>query len=385
MRVSSSLFHDIDIICFSLSRWDAPVSSPAVSIAKEFSISHRIFFIEHPYSYKDYIKEKKGAAAYKDNGVTIITPPLIYPINFLPEGKLYSFFSNLNNKILFRSLQEVITKNNITRYIFINFFDPFFLRKIPEGIEPLKFIYQCMDDISQESYTSKHGVRLEEEIIRNADYTLCTSLELTRIKKLLSGNVFFHPNAADTKLFNKAFLQLLKRPADMDFPGKKIIGFMGSIEYRTDFALLKAIAERHSDKIIYLVGPVIGEEQKDLNNLSNIIFAGPRNINELPAYLQYFDCAIIPYKKNVLTKSIYPLKINEYLAAGKPVVATNFSEDIYSFHENAYITDSHDEFINAIDIAIGEDSAQKKQQRVNVAASNSWTKRAEQFWEIISH
>ncbi|MBA4167338.1 MAG: glycosyltransferase [Chitinophagaceae bacterium] len=386
MQVSSSSFHNIDIICFSLSRWDSPVSSPAVSMAKEFAKEHRVFFIEHPYSYKDYLKERKGSNIYKEGNVTIITPPLVYPINFLSEGKLYDHLSGINNNILLKPLKKIIRQNNISRYIFINFFNPFFLQKRPFSINPEKYIYQCMDDISQVKYTRKHGLRLEEEIIARADYTLCTSHELTRLKSPLSERVFFHPNAADTALFNKAADKLFERPADMNYPDRKIIGFTGSIEYRTDFELLKQIALSHKDKIIYLIGPVYGEEHIDAGLLSipNITFAGPRDIDKLPAYLQYFDCAIIPYKKTILTRSIYPLKINEYLAAGLPVVTTDFSEDIYSFHANAYVVESREAFIEAIDIAINEDNEQKKQQRLAAAALNSWTKRVSEFWDIIS-
>ena len=99
-----------------------------------------------------------------------------------------------------------------------------------------------MDDLSQVAYTRRHGVRLENALIQRADYTLCTSHELTRLKSGLSPHVFFHPNGADTELFNKAYHGELVRPADLNFPGKKIIGFTGSIEYRTDFKLLKAVA-----------------------------------------------------------------------------------------------------------------------------------------------
>ncbi len=96
-----------------------------------------------------------------------------------------------------------------------------------------------MDDLSQVKYTSRHGVKLEKEIIRNADITLCTSRELTRIKSAIAPNVYFHPNAADSELFNKAITENLRRPADLNFTDKPIIGFTGSIEYRTDFELLK--------------------------------------------------------------------------------------------------------------------------------------------------
>ncbi len=113
-----------------------------------------------------------------------------------------------------------------------------------------------MDDLSQVDYTSRHAVRLEEEIIKNADITLCTSTELTRLRSAISPHVYFHPNAADTDLFKTAFGKDLPRPVDMEFGDKRIIGFTGSIEYRTDFELLKKIATHHHDKIIYLIGPV---------------------------------------------------------------------------------------------------------------------------------
>ena len=124
-----SFNRNIDIICFSLSRWDAPISSPAASLAKELSKNNRVFYIEHPYSLKDYITEGKSYRQYDDGKVRVITPPLVYPINFLPEGKLYNWFSSLNNEIVLKTLRKVIAQNNVTDYIFINFFDPFFFAK----------------------------------------------------------------------------------------------------------------------------------------------------------------------------------------------------------------------------------------------------------------
>jgi glycosyltransferase involved in cell wall biosynthesis len=103
----------------------------------------------------------------------------------------------------------------------------------------------------------------------------------------------------------------------------------------------------------------------------------------LPAYLQHFDCCIIPYKVNKLTASIYPLKINEYLAAGKPVVSTHFSDDIYTFRDHAFIAETHDQFIRMIDVAIEENNSTKKIARIAAAQANSWEKRVKEFWDIV--
>lgn len=380
--MSSVLHNDIDIVCLSLSRWDAPISSPAVALAREFSKNNRVFFIEHPYSWKDLATKRKlpGRAPYRDGNVTVIAPPLILPINFLPEGWLYDRLSSFNNNIVLNTLRTVIREAGISKFIFINFFDPFFLADLSDDIRPLKYVYQCMDDLSEVAYTRRHAARLENDIVSKADITLCTSGALTKLKSAFSKNVHFHPNGADTALFQTAFGKSLPRPADLPVTGKKIIGFTGSIEYRTDYELLARIAKDHH---VFLIGPVAGEEHQALRGIPNIIFAGAKKLSELPAYLTYFDCCIIPYKINKLTSSIYPLKINEYLAAGKPVVGTKFSEDIAGFSDVAYIAESHDEFLAMIDRAIDEDDINKKYQRLDVALSNSWEKRVEDFWKIV--
>ncbi len=392
-----------DIICFSLSRWDSPISSPALSLAKVFAKNNRVFYVEHPYSWKDYFSERKqphvqsrkkallaGKNIYTNpsslpSNLTIVTTKLTLPINFLPAGFLYNALAAYNDKIVLKAIRQTIRDFGIKEFIYINFFDPYFVQKLPADIKPLRSIYQSMDDITQVAYSHRHGTRLEEKTISNFDITLCTSKELTRQKSAFSPRVYFHPNAADINIFNKAANETLPRPPEMNGITQKIIGYTGSIEYRSDFELLKKIADYHKDKILFFVGPIQTEEHKavGLDKMPNVIFAGPRKITELPNYLQYFDCVLIPFRKTTLTKSIYPLKINEYLAAGKPVIATHFSEDIYTFREVAYVVDSHEEFVAAIDKAISENDEARKQARMQVAAQNTWEARVAQFWEII--
>lgn len=392
-----------DIICFSLSRWDSAISSPALSLAKEFAKNNRVFFIEHPFSWKDFyaerkspqiISRKKALLSGKDiyanppslpSSLTIVTPRLTIPINFLSPGFLYNQLAAFNDRNVLKVIRQIIKDFGIKEFIYVNFFDPYFVQKLPPDIKPLRSVYQSMDDISQVAYSNRHGTRLEEKIISNFDYTLCTSKELTRLKSAFSKNVYFHPNAADIDIFRKAATETLAKPAELQGITQKIIGYTGSIEYRSDFELLKKVAEYHKDKILFFVGPIQGNEYKEvgLDKMPNVIFAGPRKITELPGYLQYFDCVLIPFRKNTLTRSIYPLKINEYLAAGKPVIATHFSEDIYTFREVAYVVDSHEEFLTTIDKAIDENSEVLKQKRMAVAEENTWEARVARFWEII--
>lgn len=398
------MLKDSDIIIFSLSRWDAPYSSPSFSLAKEFAKSNNVFYIDHPFSIKDFlwsyrtpaIKSRREALLWGRNiyqksdkfpeRLTMVTPRLTLPINFLPKGTLYTALARLNDRIVFSAIRQVIRDFNVSKFIFFNAFDPYFCRDFPADIKPVKKVYQSMDDLTEVPYTAKHGERLEEDIIRKFDVTLTTSQELRRLKLAFSDEVYFHPNAADFSSFQRALSEEFPRPEElMPAEGKKIIGYTGNIESRIDYELLKRVIEGHPDKVIAMVGPLTTAEHKTigLSEYPNVILTGAKKIDELPVYLQYFDCAIIPFKKNKLTRSIYPLKINEYLAAGRPVVATDFSEDIVAFGDVIYLAGDNEEFIGLIDRAISENGPEKIHARTLVANQNTWSARVKTFWEIL--
>jgi teichuronic acid biosynthesis glycosyltransferase TuaH len=398
------MLRDSDIIIFSLSRWDAPYSSPSFSLAREFAKNNNVFYIDHPFSIKDFllnyrtpaIKSRKQALLWGKNiyqksekypgRLTMVTPRLTLPINFLPNGFLYSALARFNDKVVFDTIRQVIRDFNISKFIFFNAFDPYFCRDFPADIRPLKKVYQSMDDLTEVPYTAKHGERLEEDIIRKFDVTLTTSQELRRLKLAFSDQVFFHPNAADFSSFQRALSEKFPRPEELiPAEGRKVIGYTGNIESRIDYELLKAVIENHSDKVVAMIGPLTTAEHKTigLSEYPNVILTGAKKIDELPIYLQYVDCAIIPFKKNKLTRSIYPLKINEYLAAGRPVVATDFSEDIVGFGDVIYLAADNEEFIGLIDRAIAENAPDKIRARTLVANQNTWTARVERFWEIL--
>lgn len=400
------MIRNCDIIIFSLSRWDAPYSSPSFSLAKEFAKNNNVYYIDHPFSVKDFVFEyrkpsiqsRKDALLWGKNiyrkpshlppRLTIVTPRVTLPINFLPEGRLYNLFARFNDRIVFNTIRRVIKDFDVKKFIYFNAFDPYFCIDFPSDIRPVKKVYQSMDDLTQVSYTARHGTRLEEKIIRNFDITLTTSQELRRLKLKFSDQVYFHPNAADFGNFKRALTEKFPRPAELaPAEGKMIIGYTGNIETRVDYELLKAIIEYHSDKYIVMVGPVTTPEHKTigLTDYPNVIMTGSKKIEELPAYLQYFDCAIIPFKKITLTRSIYPLKINEYLAAGRPVVATDFSEDIRSFGDVIYIGSDAHEFVRLIDKAIDENGLDRITARTAVANTNTWTARVEKFWQILEN
>jgi glycosyltransferase involved in cell wall biosynthesis len=394
---------DFDIIMLALPRWDGAYSSTAYSLAKELSKYTRVFYIDNPFTYKDYFSNKNSdqivrrkSALLNGNNIftqpdkdypnlTAVTSRLILPINWLPQGFLYNTFSRWNDAVMLRAIQTTVKTYSIKKFAFINSFNPLLGKYFPKSFNPFLTIYHCVDDISKSAYISKHGTILEDETVQRADLTMVTSMELKRLKSNHSSHVYYLPNAADVALFQKAVYEDLPKPEVLQGITKKIICYTGNICHRLDYTLLVKIAEKHSDKILLMIGPFANDNYKKagLDKMTNVVFAGRKSIEELPGFLKYSDCCIIPFLCIPLTKSIYPLKINEYLSAGKPVVTTNFSEDIANFGEVALVSTTHEAFLDNISRAIDTDNGDRLKERVKYSSTNSWSYRAKQFFEIV--
>ncbi len=396
---------NLDIIYFTLFPWENTYSSVSLSFTREFSKHNRVFYINKPWSVKDFWEERKSPLAKErradlfsnrlryesikelPDNVIAVHPPLSIPINFLPQGSFYDYLKAYNHHLVVNTIKQVIKDFKIRDYIYLNCFNPYGGGVLPKALNPKLNIYQCIDDMREETYTARHGARIEDEVIKNADLVFVTSKNLHRLKSPINPNTHILHNAADLNIFSEAVEKEFEKPEELKGLKGRIIGFTGNMDpHRVDYELLKKIAKRHPEKNLVLVGPINSEKYKTvgLDKMPNVIMTGGKHIRELPKYLQFFDVTIIPFLKNTLTASIYPLKINEYLATGKPVVSTDFSEDIRDFRDVIYLSKNREEFINLINKAIGEDSVDRMDARIKKASENTWTKRVEQFWEIVN-
>ncbi len=397
-----------DVVFFTLFRTDNPYSSISLAMAKELAKTNRVFYVNHPYSLKDLLRGLfSGNRAFWSRLPALLTgrvryetldaiprnflaiqPPLTLPVNWLPEGRMYDYLQRFNNGIVLRTIRRVLRDHSVSNYLYINCYNPFFAGGLPKEMGAAQCIYHCIDDIAQDPYTARHGARLENEAIRNADITLVTSTRLQQLKTGLTSSERLVPffNAADLDIFENARLEKYPRPAELKGRRGKVIGFIGNLDaLRIDYTLLKKIAETHPDKTLLLVGPVNSVElyQRGIDKLPNVVCTGARQPADLPPLLQHMDCTLIPFRCSTLTQSIYPLKINEYLAAGKPVVSTAFSEDIRNFADCIYLAESHDVFIRQIDTALSENDPVMIQRRVETAHANTWAVRIRQLREVV--
>lgn len=175
-------------------------------------------------------------------------------------------------------------------------------------------------------------------------------------------------------------------PNDMRTIPKPIIGYVGSInDLRLDEPLLYKLANQCAGYNFVFVGPEDAVFQaSQLHSLSNVYFTGAKKTEELPAYVASFDVCINPQKVNDITIGNYPLKIDEYLAMGKPTVATKtpIMTDVFSNHVHL----AHDEvsYLQMIDQAVNEASDfSLKLERIQFAKTHSWENRCEDLYHYI--
>jgi glycosyltransferase involved in cell wall biosynthesis len=132
---------------------------------------------------------------------------------------------------------------------------------------------------------------------------------------------------------------------------------------------------RHS---FVLVGPIMnvsGKESEvaELRQLPNVHLLGAKPADALPQYMQHFDVCLMCYEVNDYTKYIYPLKLNEYLATGRPVVASPI-EAVKRYSDVVAIASGDAEYARAIEQSLHDTArtAGAVAARQRIAQTNDW-------------
>ncbi|MGB0165903.1 MAG: glycosyltransferase [Luteibaculum sp.] len=385
-----------DIVIFGLARWDGEYSSTTLALAQELSKQNRVFYLDNPLTlfsvakdFKKSLVKKRWKASLlgkhfvvqpfpKLSQLHVVYLPLVLPINFLPKSSLFRVLKAFNDWLIYRRLDRLWKIKDLKNATFINIYNPIFPTQLPKRFGANPQVYFTVDKISASDYLKKHGPWLEKLAMENADFGLATSRQLQSDYQHLN-TVHYLPNAADISLFARSRETSFDCPDEIKNLQGDIILYTGNLSIREDFVLLLKISKAYPQKHLVLVGPINTKRHLEigLDKRENVHFLGPKKLEELPAYLQHAQVAIIPFLCNALTAAIYPLKINEYLATGIPVVSTAFSKDIAAFQEVIYLSQSHDEFLANLEKAIQEDSKEKQEQRFEFAANNTWENRAD--------
>ncbi|GAB4045364.1 glycosyltransferase [Spirosoma litoris] len=384
------------IVCLGQTTWEGDFQKAVVQLMTEFSARYRVLYIDYQYTLKDWAM---GVAGRQDipvqevvrlknpltkktfaNGseVYVWTPPLMLPVNWM-SAKPHDLLVQQNVKRLVKGLRRVMRELNMIRPLVINGLNPVFGLPMLHQLNECATIYYCFDEITIINWMSRHGSRFEPDYLRSVDAVVTTSETLRRAKSALQPNAYCVKNGVNFDLFNQAYQIAQQQPA----PEKPIVGYLGTADNRVNLTLVEHCVRTMPDVTFQFVGEVHEPGLLKLaSTYSNVIFTPPHQPAALPPLLAQMQAAMIPFVCNEHTYTIYPLKINEYLAAGLPVVSTPFSL-LDDFDGVIELADSPENFAQALRRALADTSSERVNTRINMAKNNSWSRRAEEFEAII--
>jgi glycosyltransferase involved in cell wall biosynthesis len=238
-------------------------------------------------------------------------------------------------------------------------------------------IYFCMDNYAELPGVSRALIEpLEQRLLAKVGAVVGTAAEIAKSKVPASGRVFHLPQGVNFDHF------ATRQPMPSELAGlpRPLIGYAGGISEYVSFDVIRAVAASHPSGSVVLVGPAA----VDISSLTlpNVHILGSRPYATLPAYVQAFDVGIIPYMITDCTRSIDPLKLLEYMAAGIPVVSTPIPE-VFKYAALVSVAETPEAFAQGTVFAAANDTPDLRHERQAVARANTWERRATQFLDIV--
>lgn len=369
-----------DIICFSSIDWGFIWQGHQQIMQTLASQGHRVLYVENTGIRSPKIKDLDRLKARMKNfwkgvyGIRRIHPNLyIYSPILLPFPYSKAALA-LNSIIFWNSLRRWLKALSFHKPIVWTFIPTKLTQKMVRKIDPKLLIYYCIDNLSQSSKGAQKIRNDEIDLLRQADLVFATSHRLIEHCSQYHSQVSFFPFGVDlTHYLEKTFSSPPKDLATI--PSPRMI-YIGGIHQWIDFRLMKEILVKLPDINFVFIGP-IQTDVSDLKRFKNLYFIPQKAQQELSHYLYYADLCLIPYRITPYTQSVYPTKLNEYLAMGKKVISTPIQE-IVIFNQNynnpVTVADTAEKFADSIQNELGK-KAIFSPEFVEIAKTNSWEQR----------
>ena len=369
-----------DIVCLSTQDWNDLWTRKQRFMKMFAEAGNRVLYVETPVHLLGLdILPNDPSRFYRflagprqiSEGLFIGTLPVL-----LPMFQMSHLINRTNHVWIRRLLRRWVEKlgfKNPLFWIYTPFSAP-----VLDGLE-YDSVYECVDEFraARGLISSKVIGEMEDSLLRRVRMTIVTQENLVAHRASLCPNTFCVPNAADVKSFRDAAFGRLELPEDVArIPGPRV-GFVGYIQYWIDLKLISFLAQQRPDWSFVLIGPTSPMARLDgIKRFSNVHLLGRKPENTIPAYLQSFDICINPYVTGSLANHCSPLKLYEYLAAGKPVVSTDMPE-ARKFAADVDVAKTYEEFLQlcSYGIARSPEPLSTVEQRLRIARPHSWESR----------
>ncbi len=232
-------------------------------------------------------------------------------------------------------------------------------------------VYYCGDDFSALAGVDHDTVtNREKELVEKANLIISASEKLC--EKFPPSRSLLLPHGVDYSLFTKP----VPRATDLPDDGRPIAGFYGSISAWLDIKMLQETINKMPDWHFVFIGkPVI--DIRELTDLCNVHMLGEREHHQLPSYSQHWTASLLPFIDNAQIRFCNPLKLSEYLAAGRPIISTEFPA-ITPFRGLIQIANSSDAMVEALKYSQYVSNLPNFSKALrNTVSKNSWESSAQ--------
>lgn len=201
------------------------------------------------------------------------------------------------------------------------------MRHLFDRFERAVVVYDILDDLSiydadEVGLSEERTVRFHHPLVlERADAVIVSNQVLAASHQHERADLIYIPNGVDARRFEAP----ASIPDDLSIDGDPIVGYHGMISHWFDFDLFASVARARPGYRFVLVGPYdprAEAEVEKIRSLPNVELVGERPSVTMPSYVRSFDVGTVWFQVNDLTRAVTPLKVYEYLAAGKPVVST---------------------------------------------------------------
>jgi glycosyltransferase involved in cell wall biosynthesis len=382
------------IICLSPQDWRAalPTNRQQVML-RAARRGHEVLFVETGYFVGRHLWSLLRGGERRSLGQRLFSTEQVEPglrlrkaQNLLPWGSTYRLPKAVNSAITARTLRRLA--RGMPQPVVLWVYDPGAAGMTGRCGEAFA-LYDCVDDYTEQTITRRKREMVascDRMAARRSRLVFTTSTEMYERHRRLNPGTHLVPNAGDYEHFAAAVDRALAAPEVRDLPGP-VLGFAGNfLASKVDFGLLEHVARALPDATLLLIGPTTAETGpalERLRHLPNVCWLGPKPYAELPRYVAAFDVGLIPYVSNAYTRSCFPLKLFEYLAAGKPIVATGVPE-VADIAPDVTLVEGGADFVDAVGQALERDSKADRVRRRELASRNSWETKTDRLLELVS-
>lgn len=370
----------MDILFLSPADWTGP-RGRFQHIALHLARNNRLMYADglgvRPVSRRDWRRSSSKVADWFRPGasrpVTNTDVQRITPLAIPVQGS--SPVRRINHSLLYRFISRHLQKSDFRDpLVWIAYPHPD-LVAILDRFAPHAVIYDCVDDWPAFQRAYANLAATEERLARRADIVFATATSLQEKLSRWNRHCFVIPNGVDVE----TFATVRPEPDDVKTIPRPRIGFVGNIAEWVDVDLVHGLADSHREWHFVFVGDYLADRPRPTSD--NMHWLGYRPYEKVPDYVQSFDACIIPFHDNQLTQSVDPLKLYEYLAAGKPVISTPLPRSS-EFSDVVAVAQGTDEFAAAINGALHDDD-DLRQRRIAVVRAHSWNERVKSIVDLV--